>query len=82
MREAAIQEFFDEGFIVPHTVVYEDFILSYEETVRSILDYLELPNVEEVIIAPPALQQLADNVSENWVQRFRQEKQRGWKNYW
>ena len=82
MREAAIQEFFDRGSIIPHTVVYEDFILSYEETIRSILNYLQLPNVEEVTIAPPTLQQLADDVSENWVQRFRQERQQGWQHYW
>ena len=82
MREAAIQEFFDLGAIVPLTIVYEDFILSYEETIRSILNYLELPDAETVTIAPPPLQKLADDVSENWVQRFRHEKQRGWKNYW
>ena len=82
MREAAIQEFFDLGAIVPLTIVYEDFILSYEETIRSILNYLELPDAETVTIAPPPLQKLADDVSENWVQRFRQERQQGWQHYW
>ena len=82
MREAAIQEFFDRGSIVPLTIVYEDFILAYEATIRNILDYLELPNSNNVEIAPPPLQKLADDVSENWVQRFRQEKQQGWQHYW
>lgn len=82
MREAAIQEFFDLGVIVPLTIVYEDFILSYEETIKNILNYLELPNSNNVEIASPPLQKLADDVSDNWVQRFRQEKQKGWKNYW
>ena len=82
MREAAIQEFFTEGLIVPLTIVYEDFILSYEKTIRNILNYLELPNAKNVSLASPPLQKLADNVSEEWVQRFRKERQQGWKNYW
>lgn len=82
MREAAIQEFFDKGSIVPHTVVYQDFVLNYEPAIRSILNFLQLPNTGKVAIPPPPLQQLADDVSENWVQKFRQEKQREWQNYW
>ena len=62
--------------------MYEDFVLSYETTIRKILNYLELPNAERVAIATPALQKLADDISEQWVQRYRQEKQRGWNNYW
>lgn len=82
MREAAIQEFFTEGSIIPLTIVYEDFVLSYEKTIKNILDYLKLSNVQSVILAPPPLQKLADNVSEEWVQRFRKERQQGWKNFW
>ena len=82
MREAAIQEFFNEGSIVPLTIVYEDFILTYEATIRSVLNYLELPNAQNVSLASPPLQQLADDVSKEWVQRFREEKQKGWLNFW
>ena len=82
MREAAIQEFFSEGSIVPLTIVYEDFILAYEATIRNILDYLELPDSKIVSITSPPLQQLADDVSEEWVQRFRKDRQKGWKNFW
>ncbi|MEO1004491.1 MAG: Stf0 family sulfotransferase [Cyanobacteria bacterium J06638_38] len=74
MREAAIQEFFDEGSIIPLTIVYEDFVLSYEKTIRNILDYLELLDSHSVSILLPPLQQLADDVSEEWVQRFRKER--------
>jgi hypothetical protein len=31
-------------------------------------------------IAPVALEQTADDFSEDWVQRFRRERQAGWKN--
>jgi LPS sulfotransferase NodH len=79
MREAGIQEFFSEGSIVPLMVVYEDFVQQYEQTVRKILEYLELDS-RSAIIAPPALTRTADAVSEEWIQRFREERQNGWTN--
>ena len=82
MREAAIQEFFDEGSIVPLTIVYEDFILTYEKTIRNILNYLQLPDYQNISIPSPPLQKLADDISEEWVQRFRRERQQGWSNCW
>lgn len=79
MREAGIQEFFAEGNIVPLTIVYEDFIQQYEETVRDILDFLALDQ-SAVRIAPPYFSRTSDEVSEQWVQRFRQEVQSHWPN--
>ena len=79
MREAGIQEFFTEGGITPLNIFYEDFIQNYEETVRTILDYLELDS-KPATIAPPALTQLADTISEEWAQRFREERQKDWTN--
>jgi trehalose 2-sulfotransferase len=80
MREAGIQEFFSEGNIVPLTLVYEDFIQEYEKTVRKVLEFLELDTMELKIPAP-ALARTADNLTEEWVQRFREESQRGWENW-
>ena len=79
MREAGIQEFFTEGNITPLTIVYEDFVQQYDQTIRNILDYLELDS-QSVTIAPPALAKTADAVSEEWVQRFREERQKEWTN--
>ncbi len=79
MREAAMQSFFSEDNIIPLTIVYEDFILGYEGTVRQVLDYLNVPT-KNVSIAPPVLDRLADNVSEEWVHRFREERQTDWIN--
>jgi len=79
MREAGIQEFFSEGNIVPLTIVYEDFVQEYEKTVRKILEFLEL-NAAALEIAQPQLVPTADDVSEHWVQRFRTERQKDWKN--
>jgi LPS sulfotransferase NodH len=79
MREAGIQEFFSEGGISPLTITYEDFVQEYEGTIRMILDYLDL-ETKSVTIAPPAQTQLADDISEEWAQRFREERQNGWTN--
>jgi len=79
MREAGIQEFFSEGNIVPLTIVYEDFIQEYEKTLRKILEYLEI-NTNNVEIPVPSLAPTADSISEEWVQRFREELQEGWSN--
>jgi len=77
MREAGIQEFFMQGRIVPLTVTYEDFTARYEETVRDILAWLGL-DAAHATIAPPGFEKLSDAVSEDWVERFRREKQSGW----
>ncbi|WP_053375279.1 Stf0 family sulfotransferase [Paenibacillus sp. FJAT-27812] len=79
MREAAMEQFFSEEKIVPLTIVYEDFILDYEGTVLNVLAYLNISS-ENVIIAPPSLDRLADAAAEQWVQRFREERQRDWVN--
>jgi LPS sulfotransferase NodH len=79
MREAGIQEFFSEGNIVPLTIVYEDFIQEYEKTVRKVLEFLELDTIS-IKIPSPSLAPTADDASEEWVQRFREELQNGWEN--
>ena len=82
LREAAIQDFLDEGSIAPLTIIYEDFILDYEATIKNIISYLELSDIQNVSIPSPPLEKLADDISEEWVQRFRKERQQGWLHYW
>ncbi|AKG34826.1 Stf0 family sulfotransferase [Paenibacillus durus] len=79
MCEAAIEDFFSESGIVPLTIVYEDFIQDYEGTVKRVLEFLDV-QAENINVAPPALDKLADDAAEQWVQRFREESQRGWEN--
>jgi len=79
MREAGIQEFFSEGSIAPLTIVYEDFIQEYEKTVRKVLEFLGLDTIG-VEIPQARLARTADEISEAWVQRFRQERQQDWEN--
>ena len=77
LREAGIQAFFTESGIQPLTIVYEDFIADYTGTVRSALAFLRLDG-RNIQIGEPQTTKLADALSENWVQRFRQERQQGW----
>ena len=80
MREAGIQELFSEGGIVPLNIFYEDFAQQYERTVRTVLEYLEI-DPKTVTIPAPSLAKTADAISEEWVQRFRTERQQAWTNY-
>jgi LPS sulfotransferase NodH len=77
VREAAMQDVFSEAGIVPFTVVYEDFVAAYERTVADMLVWLGL-GPAPTPIAPPAFQRLSDELSEEWVERFRGDKQKGW----
>lgn len=77
MREAGSQEFFTEGGIVPLNICYEDFIQQHEQTIRTVLRFLDLDDQFATIPDPP-LAKTADDMSEEWVQRFRKERQEGW----
>jgi LPS sulfotransferase NodH len=79
MREAGIQEFFSTAKIVPFTIVYEDFIKEYENTIKSVLKFLGLDSPSLAII-PPHYARLSDEISEVWVERFRNELQKDWQN--
>jgi LPS sulfotransferase NodH len=80
MREAGLQEFFSSTGIIPHTVVYEDFIADVSSTLISILDYLKIPIPEDMGLSKNNLEKLADDLSEEWIERYREEKQKGWPN--
>jgi LPS sulfotransferase NodH len=77
MCEAAMEDFFSESGIEPLTIVYEDFILNYEGTVMKVLEYLNIPSTN-VKVSPPSLDKLADDIAEQWVQRYREDCQKGW----
>ena len=78
LREAAIQEYFDRNGIVPLTFIYEDFIKDINGAVQSVLDYLEV-DYDEINFGKPFYRKIADENSEKWVQRFRADLQKGWK---
>ena len=77
LRECAIQDYFSKNNIVPLTIVYEDFVADYTNTIKRVVDYLEIPYKKLEIPAMP-LNRTSSHKSEAWVQRFRNELQEGY----
>ncbi|MGD0040990.1 MAG: Stf0 family sulfotransferase [Isosphaeraceae bacterium] len=61
--------------VEPFEVAYEDLVENYESTVHAILRCLDLPISEARKVAPPRLRKQADEVTEEWVQRYQELKQ-------
>lgn len=78
VREAAMQEYFDVCGVKPLVCVYEDFVDAYEETARMILDFLGVQAPGALVFGERRLKKQANARSEEWVQRYREEKQAGW----
>lgn len=78
IEESAHQAFFDAVSVVPLTVVYEDFVQDMEGTLMQILDYLDLSLPAGYEYKPSPLKKMADALSEEWIQRYRQEIQTDW----
>lgn len=72
--EVEIERFFAEHGITAFKVVYEDFVTAYEETVRGVLDFLEIRLPADFVFARPRLKRQANQHTEDWVQRFREWK--------
>jgi LPS sulfotransferase NodH len=73
-HDAAWQRFFTENGIQPLVIMYEDCVVSYEETVRKVLQHLDIPGAELVTCSPVSMKKQADAQSEAWVQRYLQLK--------
>jgi trehalose 2-sulfotransferase len=56
--------------LVPHRVVYEDFVEAQEQTVRAVLDRLGIEAPADLHLPPPVLDRQADEQSEQWVERY------------
>ncbi len=65
--------------MLPLTVAYEDLARDPEGTIRLVLRFLGLPDGAGASLPAPGYERLADDLSEAWVQRFRREKQAGWR---
>ncbi len=79
LRESKIQAFLDEGGRQALTIVYEDFTKDYEKTILRVARFLGV-EVNRSAIAPPFYSQLADDISDEWTERFRKEIQSDWTN--
>lgn len=69
LRDCAIEAYFTQFGITPLTIVYEDMILDFENTIRRVIDFLNL-EAGELQIKDKFYQKTADKESEQWVERF------------
>lgn len=77
-QEASWHSFFTMYRITPFTIIYEDFVQSYETTLFKILGHLGIPYPTKVKLTTPNLRRQADEQSEEWVRRFIAEKEKSW----
>ena len=73
LQEAQWQEYFNAAGVTPLTIVYEDFAQDYNQTIRRVLDFLDLKLPEDFWLQKPYLVKQADEESERWVQRYYKE---------
>jgi LPS sulfotransferase NodH len=73
--EAEIEQYLTTCGVQSFKVVYEDLVQTYEETALQILAYLQIPVPEKLVFGERILKKQADELSEEWVQRYYQLKQ-------
>ena len=79
IREAVWAEYFASNRIKPKVMVYEYFVQSLLETLVEILRFLDIDFSANLTTPAPNYGRLIDDISEEWLMRFRQEKQSGWR---
>jgi LPS sulfotransferase NodH len=67
---ASWHQYFDGLGIEPHVVTYEALTADREQTVRSMLEYLEIPMPEKIEVKPPLIKKLSGKDSDDWYRRY------------
>lgn len=62
--------YFDVCGIEPFTVVYEDLVEAYEDTVRNVLKYLQIAIPDDLVLDRWPIERPTDAVSEQWARRY------------
>lgn len=68
------EDFFQRLGVEPFEVQYEQLCRDYEETVRSVLDFLKISLPNGTRIGPPVTIRQADEISRMWEERFLTER--------
>ncbi len=77
-HEAAWKEYFKACGVQPFEVVYEELVHSheqYDQIIRQILHYLDIPIPHSLAIPEPRYKKQADETSEEWVRQYLQLRQ-------
>ena len=75
-HEAAWEDYFDRADIQPLTLVYEEFASDVQGAVAAVLDHLDVPVPAGFSLPREPLRRQADDHSEEWVRRYREERAR------
>jgi trehalose 2-sulfotransferase len=76
IQEAAHQAFLDDMGMTAYNIFYEDFIQDMAGTLKGILEFLGIQ--ESYSYQPSHLTKMQDALSDEWIQRYRKEKQASW----
>jgi LPS sulfotransferase NodH len=79
-NDASWQQYFHESGIEPKIVVYEELEQAYDATIRKLLQDLHIPLPADLVIPKPRLKKQADQLTEEWVQRFHDFKEHSMRN--
>jgi LPS sulfotransferase NodH len=69
-HEMGIDAFFAQARVQPLTIVYEEFVEAYRETVKSVLQHLGVGARQDLAIAEPRTARQADAETEAWVDLY------------
>jgi LPS sulfotransferase NodH len=72
--ETCWRHHFRRAGVRPFEIAYEDLVRAYESTVLEILGYLDIPMHAGLLVAPPRLQKQADELTEEWIDRYKRLK--------
>ena len=72
--ENAWQQYFTAAGVTPFKVVYEEFVEKFEETIRTILEYLSIHVQPNHAFDRPKLKKMADALNDEWTQRYNEMK--------
>jgi trehalose 2-sulfotransferase len=69
-HEREWRAYFRECAVEPLTIVYEEFAVRYEDTVREILRYLDVSEADAAPIVAPTRGRQSDDLSREWADRY------------
>jgi LPS sulfotransferase NodH len=73
-EERAWQDYFNAHAIKPLVVIYEELVQTYNATACQVLKYLHIPKPANLVEASPHMKRQADEISEEWVERYQKLK--------
>jgi trehalose 2-sulfotransferase len=65
------ERFFEENALDPLRIEYEELVERPEAVVREVLAFLDVTVPEPFVLSPPTLEKQSDELSEEWVRRYR-----------